>query len=385
MRFKDIAGYDEIKDRLRKLAQAHRLPHALMFSSQDGAGALALALALAQYANCTDRVDGEPCGRCPSCIKYELFAHPDLSFLFPIVGGDKKSCDDFLPEWRQQAVNPYLTTVDWLNAIKAGNSKALIYSKESSTLEERMNYKIAEADYRVLVIWQPEKMHEALSNKLLKLIEEPPQDTLILLISIAPDLLLPTIRSRVQHIELPILSEEEIVNSLLLSEGNSFDKSRIEEAAHLASGLMRKALDELNNRGEREEHWIYFVRVLSFINPPKPMVMKKMSEEFAELGREYQIALLKSFAGYFRELYMFPLQIEKITYLNSREKELAGKVAGCINGSNIIQISDEINMAIRHIAQNVNSKMVFFDLFLRFTNLMSKQFREKQVNISLLS
>lgn len=385
MRFDDVAGYDLIKQRLKSLADAHRLPHAMMISSSDGAGALSIALALAQYANCTDHHDGEPCGKCSACIKYELLAHPDLFFLFPIVGGDKKSCDDYLKEWRENAQQPYLTRVDWLNAIKAGNSQAMIYSKENVVLEERMSYKIAEGEYRVLIIWQPEKMHEALSNKLLKLIEEPPKDTLIILVSIEPELLLPTIKSRVQEIELPLLTEEEVVNALIKLEGDHCDIEKIREAAHLSCGQMRKALDELNNKGEREEHWIYFVRMLSFINPPKPLVMRRLAEEFADLGREYQVSLLKSFASYFRELYMYPLGISQITYLNQREKELAIQLSGCINGANIMQISNEIDVAIRHIMQHVNSKMVFFDLFLRFTNLMARQFRQKQINISLFS
>ncbi len=371
MRFDNIGGYERLKQQLRKTAEEKRLPHALLLCGPDGSGALALALALAQYVNCLSPKDGEPCGHCPSCAKYNILAHPDLFFLFPIVGGDKTSTEDFLPLWREYASQPYLSSTDWLQAIKAGNSRPLIYSKESESLDRQLSYQIAEAQYRVLIIWQPERMHETLSNKLLKFIEEPPKHTLILLVSIEPQLLLPTILSRTQRIELPIQSESEIYD--LLSKDPHIGASDAErrQAAHLSEGSMRKALAYLTGDKERDEDFALFLRMLSLFNPANPLGMRHLADDLAGRSREEQSELLTAFASYFRELYVYPLNLKQISYLTSQELRLADRMKGVISSRNVRSISSELDLALLHIQRNVNSRMVFFDLFLRLASLLS--------------
>ena len=180
--------------------------HAQLFAGQNGVGTFSLALAYAQYLNCTNRTDNDSCGHCPSCLKYEALAHPDLHFVFPIVlkkDKGKEVCDDYLTEWRTFLKDrPYFTFDEWLDCIDAGNSQAIIYSKESDEIIRKVSLKIYEAKYRILLVWLPEKLHPVCANKLLKVIEEPPQNTVILLISETPDLILGTIQSRAQRINI---------------------------------------------------------------------------------------------------------------------------------------------------------------------------------------
>ena len=177
MYFKDIIGQEEIKRHLIQTAQSGVLPHAQLFTEPGGSGAFALALAYARYVNCSRRTDTDACGQCPSCLKYDELAHPDLHFVFPIVAKKerkKEICDDYLQEWRAFLHDHTYFGIDqWLDAMDAGNSQALIYSKESDEIIRKLSLKIYEADYRVLLVWLPEKLHVSCANKLLKLIEEP--------------------------------------------------------------------------------------------------------------------------------------------------------------------------------------------------------------------
>lgn len=384
MRFDDVEAHEGLKRSLRKLADEGHLPHALLFSGADGSGALALALALAQYINCWEPTGGEPCGHCPSCAKYNVLAHPDLFYLFPIVGGDKSCTEDFLPLWREYAPRPYLSATDWLQAIKAGNSRPLIYSRESDLLDEQLSYRIAEAKYRVLIIWQPERMHETLSNKLLKFIEEPPERTLIFMASIEPELLLPTILSRTQRIELPLLGEMEIYKALSAKSLEGVSDADCREAAHLSGGLMRKALDHLQGDKTREARFVVFLRLLALLNPARPFDMRRLADELAERSREEQLELLEAFASYFRELYVYPLRLEQISYLNTSEKRLAERMAGAVSSKNVRGISAELDLASLHIRRNVNSRMVFFDLFLRLAAQLSSGMKQTGVTASAI-
>ena len=203
MYFKDIIGQEEIKKRLIHSAQTGVVPHAQLFTEQGGAGAFPLTLAYARYLNCTNRTETDSCGHCPSCLKYNELAHPDLHFVFPIVSKkDKKKdvCDDYLTEWRGFLKDrPYFDIDGWLDYIDAGNSQALIYSKESDEIIRKLSLKIYEATYRILLVWLPEKLHPTCANKLLKIIEEPPRNTVILMVSELPDLVLGTILSRATY------------------------------------------------------------------------------------------------------------------------------------------------------------------------------------------
>ena len=248
MYFKDIIGQEEVKERLRQSTRTGIVPHAQLFTEQGGAGAFPLALAYARYLNCTNRTETDACGRCPSCLKYDELAHPDLHFVFPIVAKKEKKkevCDDYLSEWRGfLKEHPYFNMDEWLDYIEAGNSQAIIYSKESDEIIHKLSLKIYEAEYRILMVWLPEKLHPTCANKLLKIIEEPPMKTVILMVSETPDLILGTIQSRAQRIHIRPIETDAIMNAMVSRFGLSPDDAK--HVAHLSSGSFIKAMEAIS-------------------------------------------------------------------------------------------------------------------------------------------
>ena len=248
MYFKDIIGQEEVKERLRQSTRTGIVPHAQLFTEQGGAGAFPLALAYARYLNCTNRTETDACGRCPSCLKYDELAHPDLHFVFPIVAKKEKKkevCDDYLSEWRGfLKEHPYFNMDEWLDYIEAGNSQAIIYSKESDEIIHKLSLKIYEAEYRILLVWLPEKLHPTCANKLLKIIEEPPMKTVILMVSETPDLILGTIQSRAQRIHIRPIETDAIMNAMVSRFGLSPDDAK--HVAHLSSGSFIKAMEAIS-------------------------------------------------------------------------------------------------------------------------------------------
>ena len=207
--FKDVIGQEALKEKLRREVDEGHIPHAQLFCGPSGVGKLALALAYARYLCCTNRTDGEACGHCQSCKQWEQLMHPDVHFMFPIVSSEKKKktiCADYLTEWRELLINsPYFSYSQWLEAIDAENSQALIYAKESDEITKTLSYKPIQGDFKITIIWLPEKMNEPCANKMLKLLEEPPERTIFLLCSEEPERMLSTILSRAQRINLCLL------------------------------------------------------------------------------------------------------------------------------------------------------------------------------------
>lgn len=191
MFFKDIVGQSEVKERLVTSARKGLIPHAQLFCGPEGVGKFPLALAYAQYLNCENPTDNDSCGKCASCVKYAHLTHPDLHFVFPIVkkaAKKKEVCDDYIADWREfvKQHNYYFNLTQWLDHIDAENSQGLIYAKESEEILRKLSLRIYEAKYKIMIIWLPEKMHESCANKLLKIIEEPTDNTIFLLVSDTP-------------------------------------------------------------------------------------------------------------------------------------------------------------------------------------------------------
>lgn len=377
MYFKDIIGLAEIKANLIHNAQTERIAHAQLFAGQEGSGVASLALAYARYINCHQPRMEDACGQCPSCQKYDRMAHPDLYFLFPYINGSKNSSDDFIPHWRDMLLKgAYFNRADWQELIKAGNSQPIIYSKESKMLDEKLAYKISEARYRVIYIWQPELMHEALANKLLKLVEEPPERTVILMASLNPNKVLGTILSRVQFTQVRPLAEQEILYGIdqqgLMSNATFEQKQNI---AHLSKGNFREALDHIQGNTEATKNFLFINDVLRGIIKPDPKAMHKMAEQIANLDRESQIRLIIQMNSFFRECLIKPWEATWLNYLRYDQENLAEQLNGVFNTENIIPLMAECDLAIRHIRQNVNTKMVFFDLILRITSTLSPAYK----------
>ena len=374
MYFKDIIGQKEIKKELIQSAQTGIVPHAQLFAGQNGTGTFPLALAYAQYLNCTNRTDTDSCGQCPSCLKYEALAHPDLHFVFPIVTKkDKKKeiCDDYLTEWRLFLKDrPYFTFDEWLECIDAGNSQAIIYSKESDEIIRKISLKIYEAKYRILLIWLPEKLHPVCANKLLKVIEEPPQNTIILMISEMPDLILGTIQSRVQRINVHGIHSEDLSAAMVTKFGlTTKDAAYI---AHLANGNYLKAMETISINEENKYYLEQFIQMMRKSWQRDVRGLKNIADSLASIERERQKNFLIYCQHLIRENFIYRFQLPDLNYLNLEEAAFSRNFFPYVNERNVFEIMDELSKGERDIAQNVNSKMVFFDIALKLTRLVKQ-------------
>lgn len=374
MYFKDIIGQEEVKQKLIEAAQRGVVPHAQLFCETGGAGAFPLALAYARYLNCKDRSATDSCGHCPSCVKYDEYAHPDLHFVYPIVAKKEKKkevCDDYLPEWRSFLRGQIYFNLDgWLEAIDAGNSQPLIYSKESDEIVRKLSLRIYEADYRILLIWLPEKLHPTCANKLLKIIEEPPQNTVILMVSEQPDLILGTILSRSQRITIRPIHEEAIAAAMIAHYGISSEDAR--HVAHLSGGNYLKAVEAIS-LGEENAYFLELFKSMmrnSWARNVKGM--KATADELASLGRERQKNFLAYCQHLIRENFVYRFQAPELNYMNAAEAGFSVKFSPFVNERNVFDLMDELGKAEQHITQNVNAKMVFFDLSLQLTVLVRR-------------
>ena len=332
------------------------------------------ALAYARYLNCTNRTETDACGRCPSCLKYDELAHPDLHFVFPIVAKKEKKkevCDDYLSEWRGfLKEHPYFNMDEWLDYIEAGNSQAIIYSKESDEIIHKLSLKIYEAEYRILMVWLPEKLHPTCANKLLKIIEEPPMKTVILMVSETPDLILGTIQSRAQRIHIRPIETDAIMNAMVSRFGLSPDDAK--HVAHLSSGSFIKAMEAISLGEENKFFLEQFKAMMRNSWARNVKGMKAMADVMAGIGRERQKNFLSYCQHLIRENFMYRFQSPELNYMNLDEASFSVKFSPFVNERNVIDLMEELAKAERHITQNVNAKMVFFDLSLRITVLIKR-------------
>ena len=381
MYFHDIIGHEALKAELISSVQMGIIHHAQLFVGRDGEGALGLAYAYARYLNCTQRGATDACGHCPSCKRYDTFAEQDLFHLFPIVNASGKNlAEDTLPEWRSfLAQGPYVRYDEWLSLLGGDGKKASIFAREGEALQQSLSYQMAGTGYRILLIWLPEKMQEALGNKLLKLVEEPPARTIILMVTMEEEAVLGTLRSRMQTLRLQPLAPQVIEEALHhIPQGTDGVEATL--AAHLSEGNYRVALDSY--LGRSEEHLSqerYLQRILRATVNAQPTEMKLLAEELATTSRDEQLALITYLARMFREFYLFNLDLPKLNYLTSKETSIASYLRSCITGQNVRVVESELDLARRHIAQNVNSKMVFFDLLLRLTSALAPSYRQQGI------
>lgn len=378
MFFKDVIGQDELKVHLTETARRGLVPHARLFCGEEGTGGFQLALAYARYLNCTERSDTDSCGRCPSCLKYNELAHPDLHFVFPMVSNKaakKEVCDDYMPEWRAFLKNrieqhAYFNIDTWLAQMGAENKQAIIYSIESDRIIHKMNLRIYEAAYRILFVWMPDRMHEACANKLLKIIEEPPANTAILMITESPDKVLGTIVSRSQPVQIRPVQPEVLTTALEAIWGVPEEEAR--QIAHLSGGNYFKATEFLTVDNDNAYFLEQFKTIMRNGWSRNVAAMKSFAEEMASLGREKQKNFLAFCQRQIRENFINCLCEPSLNYMSREEADFSKNFSPYVNERNVIDLMDELSLAERHISQNVNSKMVFFDLSMRIIVLIKR-------------
>lgn len=371
MFFRDVIGQEEAKQRLIREAKEGKIAHARLFCGPEGIGKLPLAIAYARYLSCQNPGEDDACGHCPNCMKYNKLAHPDLHFVFPIIKIKSKDTvsDDFLAEWRELiSQTPYFNLNIWLKEMGAENQQAQIYVKESDEIIRKLNLKSSQGGYKIMIIWLPEKMNVECSNKLLKLLEEPPSQTIFLLVSEEPDMLLTTIQSRTQRFNLFGIEEKQIAQKLTQQFG-ILEKDAI-DIAHRCEGNYLKALETIHLNEENQLFFELFVSLMRLSYQRKIREMKQWSETMASMGRERQKQFLQYCQRMIRENFISNFHKPSITYLNEEERNFSSRFAPFVNERNVIGIMDELSEAQRHIEQNVNARMVFFDFSLKMIVLL---------------
>ena len=370
-----------MKRQLRLAVREGRIPHAQLFAGMSGIGKLQLALAYAQYLNCPHRTEEDSCGTCPTCLQYQHLQHPDLHFVFPLPGAGE-ACDTYLEPWRELILTRhYFDQEDWYQAIGAENKQGIIPQSEAQEIIRKLSLKAYGNGYKIVIIWQPEKMNTVAANKLLKLLEEPPAETVFLLVSDTPEQLLTTILSRVQTIRVPRLDEETITKGLV-AEG--VELSKAQDIARIANGSYlnaRKKAEAMETEQQELADFIalfrdaYTVGVLKDVQKKYDSLkrLRQWSMDMAGTGREKQKHFLQYAQQQVRENYIRNMGKEELNYQMEAEREFSAKFAPFIHGGNVEQIMNQLDLAEKQIEQNGNAKMIFFDLCLQMIVLIKKK------------
>jgi DNA polymerase-3 subunit delta' len=373
MFFSEVIGQEHIKQRLIRSVREDRISHAQLFLGYEGTGAFGLALAYAQYISCSNRGESDSCGTCPSCHKYRKLIHPDLHFVFPVFNSPKYKnpvSDSFIKEWREMVLNShYFGLSRWLNYIEAGNAQLMIYERESDSIYRKLSFKSFESDFKVMIIWQPEKMNISCSNKLLKIIEEPPNKTLFLLVAENEEEIIPTIRSRVQLNKIPFIEKEPMKKALLDS---GYEHDAVNDAIHLSNGNYLKAISLLNPTEDEQFYFSKFQEMMRMAYSRNIPSLINWTEEMAKIGRDKQKVYFHTALRLVREYFVFNMKKMQMVYLNHDEIEWGKRFAPFINERNIISISEEFELAIKHISMNGNPRIIFLDTALRIVKLIQR-------------
>jgi DNA polymerase-3 subunit delta' len=374
MNFAKIPGQKETISKLIRSVTEERVSHAQLFAGPEGCGSLALALAYARYVSCENRNGEDSCGTCKSCVKYDKLIHPDLHFVFPVIKGKKSSepvSDTYIAEWRELVTKtPFFSLNQWLDTIEVGNAQGMIFASESSEIIKKLSLKTFESDFRIMIIWLPEKMNATTANKLLKMIEEPPEKTLFLLVSEEPDKVIPTIVSRCQLIKIPRFEAKDLENYLVNEFSVSVEKAK--DLARVSMGNIVRAAELCRNEDVSAENLDKFKSLMRFAYKRDIPSMISWSEEIASTGRESQKSFVMYSLRLLRENLMLTLgqKQNNLVFLSGQEDEFSGKFHPFINQGNVSRLTDEFNLAHSHIEANGNPKIIFLDLGLKIARLI---------------
>ena len=381
MRFADIIGHDELKERLRAQIDAGRVSHAQLFSGEAGFGTLPLALAYVQYLFCKNRHNGDSCGVCPSCQQIEALAHPDLHFVFPVNKREKKSgeavtSDMFIDKWREiwREKQGIFSAEEWYSMLDLGKTmKGLISAKESEEIIRKLQFKSYSSDYKAMIIWLPEAMNQEAANKILKILEEPWEKTLFILVSEHTELLLQTITSRTQEVSVGRI-DIDTLKKIAMAEGKSDHEAHT--MARLANGSMLELRELL--RGETDEirttSFELFVRLMRLSYNDKHLELFEWADDISALSREGQRQFLLHSVRLLRESYMLHAGLGSLSYLWGEEEKFCRNFAPFIGNQNIEFLVEEIERAMLQIAQNGAPRIVFT----HFALAVSKQINRLQ-------
>lgn len=371
MKFSDVIGQENIKARLIQSVKNSRVSHAQLFLGPEGSGKLALAIAYAQYINCRQRTGSDSCGECPSCIKYEKLIHPDLHFIYPTAkptnapkAYDKPTSILFIKQWRELILSrkAFINLSQWYEIIDIERKQAIINTRDCSNIIKTLSYKSYESEYKVMIIWMVEKLYHAAAPKILKVLEEPPEKTLFLLVSENQELIINTILSRTQLVKIPPIDNDNLQNALSSGE---FSQRSIDDAVRISDGNYLKAARLVENSDDIEFNTSNFVNWMRLCFKNDPSETLDFTNKIAKKPRETQKSFLSYSLRMIRESMLKSFNNESLLRINSNETDFITKFHPFINSKNSIRIAEEFEKSIFHIERNANANVLFFDLSIK--------------------
>ena len=361
MQFKDVIGQDEQKHLLINSVSGNKISHAQLMLGNAGYGGLPLALAYIQYLFCERKTDQDSCGECPSCRKVTELQHPDLHFSFPVVQAIDKKSDAFLKEWREQIKeNPYFNLFQWTSRIDEKGRKPIIGTEESQEIIKKLSLKSFEGGYKVMLIWMAEEMNETCSNKLLKILEEPPAKTLFILLAESQEYLLQTILSRTKLVKIPRIDLGEL--SSYLSSRYAISLSTATSIAAQTEGNVIEAEGLMQENESRDLNREIFIKLMRVCYKKDVIQMMDWAEEISPLGKEKQKIFLKYALHMFRQSLLKNYTNDQLTRVSKEEDDFLKNFSRFITGNNITDFMHSFNDAHYHIDRNANPKILFTEL-----------------------
>lgn len=365
MQFANVIGQAATKSLLSQMVREQRIPHAQLFLGAEGSGKLALALAFAQYVLCEDKQESDACGKCRACLKASKCVHPDIHFSFPTIGTNVKS-DRLLPQWRTaMAQSPYVSYNEWLQIIGAENKQGNINKEECLNIIQKMSLKTFEGSYKILLMWLPEYLGKE-GNRLLKLIEEPPENTLFILVAENQELILNTILSRCQIVKVRSLTDEELIEGLVQTqETTQEDAQRI---AQLAAGNYNEALRLMEYK--ESENATLFLDWMRKCYKGHPVELVKWVSTFARIGREKQKYFLRYALHFMREYMVLKLTNTDKVRLMEKELTTAQNLTKVIEFHQIERIAALFTDCSYAVERNANPSILFLDTSIKLNKIL---------------
>jgi len=374
MLFRQVIGQENVKKRLIQTVNSQRVSHAQLFLGPEGSGKLPLAIAYAQYINCQNKQEDDSCGQCPSCIKFNKLIHPDLHFVYPVSktkdSSDKPTSKEFLKPWRELVLenNGYINLTDWYEKIDIEKKQGIINAEDCNNIIKTLSYKSFESEYKIMIIWMVEKLFHAAAPKILKILEEPPEKTLFILISENQDIIINTILSRTQLVKIPKLTNNDLGQELL--QHYNLDNNELYKIVNQANGNYIEATHLLNDSEAEKKNFFLFRQWMRNCFQNKILPNLEIISEIAKSSREKQKAFLNYGLQTIRNCMLYQYTDPVNVHLEGEEMEFVAKFSAFIHSGNALQFNEEFNKAIFHIERNANASVLFMDLSLICSKLI---------------
>lgn len=361
MLFKDVVGHESLKKSFTQEVKADRVSHAHLFLGKTGYGSFPLVMAFVQYLLCENRGEEDSCGSCPTCSKVSKMQHPDVHFSFPTVQANAKTSDEQFSEWREMILeNPFASLNNWINASDPKGRKPIISKFQSEQIVKKLSLKSFEGKHKVSIVWMADEMNTVCANKLLKIIEEPPKDTVFILLVESQEKVLPTILSRTQLIKVKQLEDQAV--STALKNKQHLDDEIVKSIVSRSEGNLSTALDMLSAQGAESLNRERFIELMRICYKKQVLPMMSWAEEMAKMGREDQKNFLRYALYMVRQSLMKNYTDDKLLRASPEEASFLSKFSRFITGNNVLDFTDLFNEAHYNVERNAHAKMLFTNI-----------------------